>query len=141
MLQATQSIQLPHWLLVHAFGLCALGVRPICLVHAVPPDASQFFFMNQGTPWNNNAIRGILTFGIGAAYVAAAYMPPEDNQFLAASVPVQLAIGGIAAAAAILGKGDRTTLLAVAAYSTVCGGLVGRWLDNYSGRIALAATR
>jgi membrane protein YqaA with SNARE-associated domain len=82
--------------------------------------------MNQGTPWNNNAIRGILTFGIGAAYVAAAYMPPEDNQFLAASV---------------LGKGDRTTLLAVAAYSTVCGGLVGCWLDNYSGRIAPAATR
>jgi uncharacterized membrane protein YjjP (DUF1212 family) len=125
MLQATQSIQLPPWLLAHAFGLCALG----------------FYFLMRGTPWNNNATRGIATFALGVAYLATGYMPPEQNQFLAASVPVRMAIGGIAAAAAILGKGDRKTLIGVALYDGVGGWLVGQWLGNFSGRVALEATR
>jgi uncharacterized membrane protein YjjP (DUF1212 family) len=123
MLQATQNIQLPPWLLAHAFGLCALG----------------FYLLMRGTPWNNNATRGIATFALGAAYLATGYMDPKDNQFLAASVPVRIAIGGISAVAALLGKGERKVLIGVALYDGIGGYLVGQWLGNFSGRVTLPA--
>jgi hypothetical protein len=44
------------------------------------------------------SIFGILATGLEVTYLVASYMPLEENQFIAATVPVRLALAGMMAA-------------------------------------------
>jgi hypothetical protein len=126
-------INLPWPILVHALGLTFVGLKLIVFPNpSGPPKRAEE---------STRVMLGIATTGLGLAYLTTSYMPTHSNQFLYASVPVRMILGGIAGIkllASMAGKGSGLGALGglwfVTLYDGMGGFLLGWWLGSWSGR-------
>ncbi|KAJ7193634.1 hypothetical protein GGX14DRAFT_588263 [Mycena pura] len=122
-------ILLPWPILLHAFGLTALGCS---MLLAKPTEKAP----------EDKSTLGIATIALGMSYISTSYMPIADNQFLHASVPVRISLALLAglkwltigAEEARLYK-KRNVLLGVLLYDGLGGLLLGRFLGTFSGKV------
>jgi len=121
------QINLPWFILLHALGLCTLGL------HLVFP-----FTKSKPTQKNQqSSLLGIATLGLGLAYLSTSYMPMEQNVFLYATVPVRLILAFVAGIKAVVGGDteEKGGLWGVAVYDGGGAIVLGLWLGSWGGRI------
>ncbi|EJD43403.1 hypothetical protein AURDEDRAFT_114734 [Auricularia subglabra TFB-10046 SS5] len=120
-------VNLPWPILLHALGLVALGLL--------------LLFSTPQRPGQDKSVLGVATVALGLAYIATAYGPQADNQFLYASVPVRMLLASLAGIrwATVRHRDARlydgaNALLVIALYDGLGGAALGWYLGSYSGK-------
>ncbi|KAH7012177.1 uncharacterized protein B0I36DRAFT_256905 [Microdochium trichocladiopsis] len=84
-------------------------------------------------------MEGILSCALGLAYFMTSYMPPEQNQFLHASVPLRIFLALLAGGRLFYMRNSRSkagrTMLLVLVYDGIGGVAVGISIRNFTGRV------
>ncbi|KIM72090.1 hypothetical protein PILCRDRAFT_829990 [Piloderma croceum F 1598] len=122
------GVNLPWPILAHAVGLTLLGLKLIFVPSRHPGRSSDV-----------SSMLGMTTLGIGLAYLSTSYMPMHENQFLYASAPVRMILGGVAVLKLLVAGNKMSAehfkeLLVVALYDGIGGFLLGWWLGTWGGR-------
>lgn len=125
------GVNLPWPILTYALGLVFVGLKSTFRPNP-PPSA--------GRASEITTMLGLVTTGIGLAYIPTAYMPLHENQYLYASVPVRMVMAGIAAVKLVLDgrkitKEQFNEFVGVVVIDGVGGVLLGWWLGTWSGRV------
>lgn len=126
-MDAFLPVHLPWFISVHACGMAALG--SYFLFKSPPPGKSA----------GHTPQLGIASVAIGLAYLFTSYMPIEENQWLHATVPVRLILGGLLILRTVVGKGltaaEKRSLLNLGLYDGVGAVVLGFWLGRWDGRL------
>lgn len=118
------TINLPIPIFLHAVGLTILGIY-----HTFRSTRS-----SSAPP-----TQGLVTTGLGLAYLFTAYMPIAENQFLHASVPVRVILASAAGLRAALAKAGEESvasqLWGIMLYDGIGGFLAGWSLGRWDGKV------
>ena len=125
-------INLPLPILIHAVGLCSLGLHlTFTYPHKTKPQ-----------PQQDTTILGIASLGLGLAYLSTSYMPQNENQWLYASAPVRMILAGVAGIKLVVNawqggelKHEQVALWGILLYDGLGGFMVGWWLGSWGGRV------
>jgi hypothetical protein len=135
------SINLPLPILIHAAGLCTLGLHFTFSDLVLVPAQKE----SDSPPQHHTTVLGIASLGLGLAYLSTSYMPIHENQFLYASVPVRMILAGIAGTRLIAdafctephGRTSKmvSRLWGIMLYDGLGGFLLGWWLGSWGGKV------
>jgi DNA-binding transcriptional LysR family regulator len=125
------GVNLPWPLLTYSLSLVFIGLK--CTFKPNPPRSA-------GRASEITTMLGIVTTGLGLAYLPTSYMPLHENQYLYASVPIRMAMAAVAGAKLVF-EGRRMTkeqfgeFVGTIVIDGVGGALLGWWLGTWSGRV------